>query len=107
MQLNPKAMDVAAEVMLTVFAALSAWSLLLTIRQLRRKAEPDPKKLAAARRSLKICTRIMFGAIAGAIYAIWSHEYLLLIAAGMLFSLAMPVLVLYAKTWSALRKTRN
>jgi len=100
----PAPLLIFAKFMLAVFTGLGIWSLVITVRTIRRKAEPDPNRLAAAKRSLLLSPWVMFAAVAGAINAVSSHQYYLLFASALLFSYVLPLITLYVKTNSAIKK---
>jgi hypothetical protein len=100
----PTTLLIVAKIMLAVFTGLGIWSLAMTVQTIRKKAEPDPKKLAAAKRSLLLCSWVVFAAIAGAINAVSSRQYYLLFASALLFSYVLPLIALYVKTNLAIKR---
>jgi hypothetical protein len=92
--------------MLAGFTGLGIWSLVITVRTLRGRTEPDTKKLAAAKRALVLGSWVGFAAIATALNAVLSHQYYLLFASALLFTYYLPLIALYFKTYSAIKSAR-
>jgi asparagine N-glycosylation enzyme membrane subunit Stt3 len=88
------------------FGGLVVCSIVLTVRTLRRKAEPNTKKLAAAKRSLVLSSWVFLPAIGNAVNAISSHQYYLLFASAFFFILVAPLFALYFKTKSAIKNAK-
>jgi hypothetical protein len=95
-----------AKFMLTGFAGLGIWSIVLTVRTLRKDAEPDTKKLAATKRSLLLSSWVTLAGIGNAVNAIYSHQYYLFSASAFLLSLVAPLFALYFKTKSAIKNAK-
>ena len=94
-----------AKLMLTGFAGLGTWSIVLTVRTLRKDAEPDTKKLAATKRSLLLSSWVPLAGI-GNVNAIYSHQYYLFFASAFLLSLVAPLFASYFKTKSAIKNAK-
>jgi hypothetical protein len=99
--------QLVAKVMLGVFILLGIVSLVMTIRVLTRKPEPNPTKLAATERSLLLSSWVLIPIVGNAINAIATQKYSLLLVCGLLLSYLLPLIVLYLKTRTALNKAAS
>lgn len=101
MKASPELMLVA-KVMLGVFTALAAFSIVSLIRSFLRPLDATPEKLAATKKVLVLNGWILFSAIGVTVHGVVSGQYYLLAAAALLFSFVAPVVVQYFRLRAAL-----
>ena len=89
-----------------VFTGLGILAIVKTVQTLRKDAEPDTKKLAAAKRGLLLSSWVLLPAVGGAINAISSRQYYLLFASVFFLSLVAPLFAFYFKTKSAIKNAK-
>jgi len=99
------ALVIYAKVMLSIFVGLGIFSVVMTVRVLLRKSEPNPAQLAAAKRTLLSSSWILIPVVGTAVNVFVTHEYWFLLVSGLLFSYLLPVLALYLRTRAAFKQT--
>jgi hypothetical protein len=104
MRAGPELVTVAM-VMLGVYVALGIWSIAVLIRSFYKPLDATPEKAAALKKLVWIYSRLMFGAVAMAIYAVVSKQYYLLGAAALLAIYVLPIIVQHVRVRSALRRS--
>jgi hypothetical protein len=93
---------VFARVMLAIFAGLSIWSLINTVRLFYRPLNATPAKLAAFKKRLSLSSWVILAAVATATNAIVSKQDYLLGASAILISFVLPLVVQYVRLKRAL-----
>ena len=90
-----------AKAMIAIYVGLALFAVVLLIRSFYRPLNATPEKLAAVKRVLRIVWRLLFGAVAMAVYALVSRQYYLLFASAFFLALVLPILVHYRRLKSA------
>ena len=94
-----------AKVMLAIYIGLALLGIVMTIRALYRPLNATPEKLAAMKRILIMYSRLLFGALGIAVYALATKKYYLLPGSAIFACIVLPILVQYVRLKTAL-KTR-
>ncbi len=103
MKASPEVM-LAAKVMLGVFIALAAFSILWMIRSFFRPLEATPAKLSAFKKGMLLHYWILISSVLVALNALRSKQYYLLLASAILLSLALPGVIHYLRLKAAVKK---
>jgi len=93
-----------AWVMLAFYGALALLAIYQTVRALMKPVELSERTIAAAKTSLRFSLVVFLPALAVTFQAFASRQYYLLMAAAMLFTFGLPILVFYLRIRSAQRK---
>jgi len=95
---------VYAKIMLAIFAGLAVFSLLAMARSFYRPLDPTPEKVATFKKLILLNSWILFAAVGGAVWALATRKYYMLIASAILFSFVLPPIVQYVRMSLALKK---
>jgi len=93
-------------VMLGTFVGLALLALVAIIRVLRREPEASPEMLTAVKRGLPLSFFLVLSALVNAADCLRMRDYYRLLGSAVLVVLALPVIVQYLRTKTAVQRSR-